>query len=163
MATRNPEWVAIFDNGLRGGDQVTTVSYLARTIHCQGLVTTLIPDRPHAVDGRSRFGAVQFQLFGPIRTHFLNYVRTISVVREVNGWRFDANGTIQEFEDIESYRKRKIVDRFTPEMLEEYSEALDLYPYRDDFYTGPSVLISNPADPGSHAAAAIIEAQRVFL
>ena len=35
----------------------------------------------------------------------------------VTGWEFVALGEVQPYEQTENYRKRKIVDRFTPEML----------------------------------------------
>ena len=90
-------------------------------------------------------------MFGPLRTHFLNYVRTISVVRETTRWRFDANGTVQEFEDTEAYKRRKVADRFTPSMLIAYADALGLRPFDEDFFPGPSVLVTNPSAPTADA------------
>jgi len=145
VGTASPEWTAVFDCGVQGGDQITTVGYLARTKRWHGVVVTYIPDSADA--SPERFGARQLELFGPVATDFLNYVRTISVVREGSRWRFDATGTVQDFEDEKAYRKRRVADRFTPEMLRDYATALGLSPFDESFYPGPSALVVNPATP----------------
>ena len=147
VATRAEDWTAVFDCGVQGGDQVTTVGYLARTMPTNGVVVMSIPDRRATSDMPDRYGARQLEIFAPVATDFINYTRTISVVRNGSRWRFDANGMIQDFEDTTAYRRRKIADRFTPQMLHDYAAALDLRPWDLDFYPGPSVLITNPASP----------------
>lgn len=161
VATRNPEWTAVFDCGVQGGDQTTTVGYLARTVLRQGVVVASVPDAAGGEGHPRRHGALQFELFAPIMTDFLNYVRTISLVHDGSSWRFDANGTVQDFEDIEAYQRRRIVDRFTLEMLTDYSAALGLEPFAPGFYPGPSVLVASPISPPPGAQVlSIAEAQR---
>lgn len=153
VATRNPEWVSLFDNQVEGGDPITTVGYLARTLAVQGAVVVSIPDAPARGEGRvARYGARQLEMFAPIDTSFLNYVRTISVVQDGSRWRFDANGTVQDFEDVQAYGRRRVADRFTGAMLAEYAAALGLKPFDSDFFSGPSVLVRNPATPPPGAA-----------
>jgi hypothetical protein len=148
VATRNPQWSAVFDCGVQGGDQVSTVGFLARELQTQGVVVCSIPDVPAGDPWRpERFGARQFEMFGPLDTDFLNYVRTISVVRDGARWRFDAGGTVQDFEDVEAYKRRKVTERFTADMLVDYAAALGLEPFDDEFFPGPCVLVSNPATP----------------
>jgi hypothetical protein len=69
-------WTAYFDNSLRGTDAVSAVGYLSRKLQCQGLAIRV---KPHTIGvpgvRRGRAGAVQFELFGPLQTTFLNYVR----------------------------------------------------------------------------------------
>lgn len=163
IATREPDWTAVFDCGVQGGDQVTTVGVLARRMVVQGLVVVSIPDRRGSNGVPERCGARQFELFGPLENGFLNYVRTISVVRDGSRWRFDANGTIQDHEDVQAYSRRRIADRFTSEMLRDYASAVGVEPFADDFYSGPSVLVSNPAvvPPGGWSLT-ISEARRRF-
>ena len=151
VATGNPEWTALFDCGIQGGDQTTTVGYLSRTMLVQGVVVVSIPDVPPTAGKVERFGARQFEMFGPVATDFLNYVRTISVVRDGPRWRFDANGTMQDFEDGEAYKRRKVADRLTSSMLSQYAAALGLSPFDVDFYSGPSALVSNSASPPAGA------------
>lgn len=161
VATGNPEWSALFDCGAQGGDPVSTIGFLSRTAQLQGLVVRWVPDSPGDAERPERPGAVQFELFGPLPTHFLNYVRTLSVIRDGKRWRFDATGTVQAFEDTAAYSRRRARDRFTPEMLRDYARALGLRPFDDDFYPGPSVLVRNPSSsaPG-YSPLSIAEAQR---
>jgi len=147
VATAAPGWTAVFDCGVQGGDQVTTVGYLARTMAVQGVVVLSVPDQRPSDGLPERYGARQLQLFAPIPTDFLNYVRTISVVRDGARWRFDANGLVQDFEREDAYQRRKVTDRFPSELLVEYAVALGLRPFEADFYPGPSVLVTNPAVP----------------
>jgi hypothetical protein len=147
VATSNPEWTAVFDCGVQGGDPTTTVGFLARTLGVQGVAVVSIPDVPADAGKPERYGARQFEMFGPIATAFLNYVRTVSLVRDGSRWRFDANGTVQDFEQIEAYKRRKVAERFTPSMLVEYAAALGLEPFNESFFPGPCVLVTNPAVP----------------
>lgn len=151
VATQNREWVGLFDNGVRGGDPVSTVGYLARRLGVEGVVVVSIPDVPEGAGRPARSGARQLQMFAPTATDFLNYVRTISVIRDGSRWRFDANGAVQDFEDVEAYRRRRVADRFTPTMLADYAAALGLKPFDPDFFTGPCVLVRNPATPSEGA------------
>lgn len=163
VATRNADWTAVFDCGVQGGDQVTTVGVLARRMLVQGLVVLSIPDQPASSGRPERYGARQFELFGPFENGFLNYVRTISVVRNGAKWRFDANGTVQDFEDERAYSRRRIADRFTSEMLCSYASAVGVEPFDDEFYPGPCVLVSNPATaPPGALSLSIAETQRRF-
>lgn len=161
VSTANPEWTATFDCSVQGGDPSTTVGYLARTLKTQGVVVVSIPDAPEGPGRPRRFGARQFEMFAPISTDFLNYVRTVSVVRDGERWRFDANGTVQDFEDVETYKRRRVAERFTSEMLVNYTAALGLRPFDGDFFPGPCVLVRNPAVPPPGALVlSIRDAQR---
>jgi hypothetical protein len=147
VATESPEWTAVFDCGVQGGDPTTTVGYLARTLRLQGVVVVSIPDTPATAGRPQRFGARQLEMFAPMSTDFLNYIRTVSVVRDGDRWRFDANGTVQDFEDVGAYKRRRVAERFTGMMLVEYAAALGLRPFEGEFFPGPSVLVRSPAVP----------------
>jgi hypothetical protein len=152
VSTANPEWTALFDCGVQGGDPTTTIGYLARTLKVQGVVVVAIRDVPATAGHPQQFGARQLEMFAPIATEFLNYVRIISVVQDGGRWRFDADGTVQDFEDVEAYGRRRIAERFTDTMLADYAAALGLRPFDNEFFPGPSVLVRNPAvpPPGAH-------------
>lgn len=151
VATQNSEWTALFDNGVQGGDPVSTVGYLASALGVQGTVVVSVPDVPEGPGRRPRYGARQLEMFAPTATDFLNCVRTISLTRDGSRWRFDANGAVQSFEDTEAYEQRKVVDRFSATMLVEYCAALGLRPFDSDFLSGPCVLVRNPATPPQNA------------
>ena len=135
-------WTAYFDCLLRGADAVSAVGYLARTIPCQGLAVCAIPHtagRPGLKHGQ--FGAVQFEMLGPLRTEFLNYVRTVSSTFDGSRWVFSADGTEQWFEETEAYTARRVRDRFTSDMLERYCKALDLDVFDPQAYGPQSRLV----------------------
>jgi len=91
-------------------------------------------------------GAVQFELFGPLDTEFLNYVRAISVVFDGSRWQFTTTGTEQGFEVVEAYRARRLRDRFTSGTLERYCRALGLEVFDPGFY-GPEAVFVESAVP----------------
>ena len=91
------------------------MGYLSRTLQCQGVVVVSVPHTVGtSLETPGRLGGVQFELHGPLQTDFLNYVRTISVTHDGSKWRFDANGTVQAYEQTERYTARKVRDGFTP-------------------------------------------------
>ena len=158
VQTQNPEWSALFDCGLNGGDPVSSVGYLAENLQCFGVVVRSVPHTVGTeVPGRS--GARQLELFGPIKTEFMNYVRTISLIHDGSRWRFDANGTVQSFEDVSAYTQRLVRKRFTEEMLENYCSALGLRPFSLSFYPGPSTLVTNSSADVPHQSLSLLEAQ----
>lgn len=144
VATRNPGWTALFDCGINGGDPVASVGYLARTMQVHGAVVCSVPHEPGA-GPRGRYGALQLEIFGPVQTDFLNYVRTISLAHDGRKWRFDVSGAVQPFEDVDVYARRKTTDKFTLDMLDRYAHELGLDPFNPGFYEGPSVLLTNPS------------------
>lgn len=147
VATATDEWTAVFDCNVHGSDPVSTVGYLSRRLAVHGVVVVHVPDRAASPGRPEQFGARQFELYGPLATDFLNYVRTISVVRDGPRWRFDASGTVQDFEDEAAYTRRRISDRLTVEMLQRYAEAMGLHPFDPEFLSGPCVLVTNPRSP----------------
>jgi hypothetical protein len=154
-------WTAYFDCGANGGDPVSAIGYLCRVIGCRGVVAVSIPDTAGTKHERpGRYGAVQFELYGPDMTEFLNYVRTVSAVNDGGRWRFDANGEVQDFEDLDAYRRRRKRERFTSDMLAGYLAALGLRPFDEDFYEPRAVLVdSNQPVPEGGLALSLADAQ----
>ena len=105
-ATSSPQWTAYLDCGLDGTDADTAVGQLCLDLGCTGVTVASVP---HTVgtglEDPRRYGAVQMSLYGPLQTGFLNQVRTVSVAHDGNGWRFDANGTPQDFEMPDVYTR----------------------------------------------------------
>lgn len=144
LVATTSDWTARFDNGAHGGDPVSAVGYLCRVIGCHGVVVTSIPDTAgtkHETPGR--YGAVQFEFYGPDMREFLNYIRTVEAVNDGGRWVFGADGEVQDFEDPEAYRRRRKRDRFTSDMLAEYTAALGLRPFDEDFYAPRAVLVES--------------------
>jgi len=155
-------WVAYFDNCVRGPDPASTIGYMTEQLGCRGVIATSIPHNPPGNTGINRgiYGAVQFELFSPHKMEFLNYERTVSVAYDTK-WRFDANGAVQSFEDLAKYQNRRIVDRFTTEMLKNYCHALGIRVDSSDFYQNRAILVSsNDPLPDGHLQFSLTEVQQ---
>jgi hypothetical protein len=135
-------WSAIFSNGLGVNDVFSPVSYLSEVLKCCGLLVNSTPDRSHKAgkDGLQIYGAVTFTLYGPERTDWLSRIRHVGVTKDVGGWEFAAQGEIQPYENAECYLKKRLVDRFTVEMLESYCKALGIELFNANFYGGQCLL-----------------------
>jgi hypothetical protein len=155
IATGNPEWTAVLDCGTRRDDHIPPVGYLSRALKCQGLVLCSVPFS--GPGPRSPYGGIQFSMFGPLRTHFLSYVRTNNLVQDGSPLRFDAPGTEQIFEETAASSPRRVTDRFTLQMLARYCAALGLRPFDEDFYPGPSVLVASPQSAPAARALSLAE------
>lgn len=131
------DWSAIFSNGLHVNDVCSAVSYLPTLLNCRGLEIVCVPDRSRTTDRKEVqiYGAVKFSLYGPAKgTDASNLIRSVSVANDVGGWQFAAEGEVQAYEQLECYRKRKVVERFTPVMLASYCAALGIELFNSEFY-----------------------------
>jgi len=135
-------WTACFDNGVRGGSPATWVGELSQQMKCRGISCGCIPNTLSSGDSgkRGTWGAVKFTLFAPEKRDFLNIDRSVSVINDVRGWDFNAIGAVQPFEQVERYASRRVADRFTPEMLEDYSRAFEINLFDEHFYGGPGAI-----------------------
>jgi hypothetical protein len=102
-------------------------------------------------------------LFSPTATDFLNFERTVSVSFDGGRWRFDANGAVQPFEEVERYDRRRISDRLTPAMLENYCRSLGIDFAGEDFWGDRGCLIATTEPVGSEAPELSLKAARVRL
>lgn len=155
------DWSAIFANGLRINDVFGPVSYLAEVLKCRGLHVHCVPDRSRIRenDRIQTWGAIRFSLYGPDKTDWLNRIRHVGVTNDVDGWQFAAEGTIQPCEEAENYSSRRILDRFTPELLERYCAALGIQLFDGDFYGGRCLASHVRSDAPKGPAMSIAEAR----
>lgn len=158
LVRAGPRWTAYFDNSLQGTDAVSTIGCLAETVKCQGLAIDVVPHTlgiPGPEDGR--MGGVQFQLFGPLKTDFINYVRTVSAAYDGSKWLFTLAGTEQAFEETEAYRARRVRDRFTSQMLERYCRALGIEVFDPSAYGPEAVLFESQVIMAPHGLVMSLE------
>jgi hypothetical protein len=136
-------WTAVFANGLRVNDVATPTGYLPTVLNCRGLEVGYTPDlsKSKRRDSIRMWGSTLFTLYGPAQTDWLNRIRHLHVSNDVGGWTFDEGGQLQPFEEAETYKKRRIQDRFTFEMLERYCKALGIELNQDDFYGSKSCSV----------------------
>src|SRR5262245_14910494 len=141
LSTRS-RWTACFDNGAKGGNPSTFVGELSQRLKCQGVACGCIPNTLTRRDSgkRGTWGAVKFTLFAPDTPNILNIERSVSLINDEGGWEFNTVGTEQPFELVERYSTRKLADRFTPQMLEDYCRALGINLFDEDFYGGAGVI-----------------------
>ena len=161
LVAAGSSWTAYFDCSLRGTDAVSTIGHLSRILRCQGLA---VATKPHTIGEpgvrKGRSGSVKFELFGPLKTDFLNYVRTVEVVFDGSTWVFGANGTEQEFEEPKAYQARRVRDRFNSAILERYCQALGLDVFDPDLYGPWAVLFeSSVVMPAEGVTMSLDEAQ----
>jgi hypothetical protein len=133
------EWTAYFDNGWQGTDAYSAVSYLCQKLGCRGIRAVSVPDTFTDATGRGRYGATIFEIYGATTEgcSFLNTRRSISAVNDGGRWNFTAEGNALEFEKLEQYKSRKVQDRFTAEMLDQYLSPLGIHMFAAQFYEAP--------------------------
>jgi hypothetical protein len=125
-------WTAYVDNAYRGTDAVSAMSYMAEALGCRGIRLGAVPHTLHKDKGR--YGIVALEVYGPQRTQWLNYVRTLYAMNDGGRWVFGQSGEPFAFEKQEQYQSRRVKDRFTLDMLKEYLRHLGLSPFTEDFY-----------------------------
>jgi hypothetical protein len=135
-------WTAYFDNSVTGPDPRTPISYLSEQLQCRGLLAAYQPHTLHSDFGRGKgtYGAVMFEMYGP-GGDLLNCIRVVCVAWD-GRWTFNLFGPVQPFEEEDRYSARRLKNRFTPEMVERYCQALGVRLFDDDFYCGPAVMLS---------------------
>jgi hypothetical protein len=142
LIATDSEWVAYFACGARGSDPMTLCQMLTRRRGWDAATITCEPHTIGRLEQPGRWGGVQFALFGPQAEN--GHVRTISTVNDSGKWRFDAIGAPQGFERLDAYKTKRVRERFTSTMLNDYCNALGIRPFDPDFYTGPAVLLEEP-------------------
>lgn len=136
------QWSAVFVGNYSGPQ--SEVRYLARTIPCRALQIRCVEDTYDDKRNTGEYGSTQFLLRGPERDESQD--RTIAAVRGTGGWEFQNEGALLPFERPERYKARRVKDRMTPELLEEYCIALGIRPFDEDFY-GPRAALFYALDP----------------
>jgi hypothetical protein len=146
VSTGSPTWTAVFDCSLTGIDADAAVRQLCLRLGRTGVAITAVPHTlGTGLETQGRYGAVQMTLYGPLTTAWLNQVRSISVAHDGTRWRFDVDGTEQDFETPSAYTRRRVRDRFTADMLAEYCAALGIEPFDEAFYGPSAVLLTSDA------------------
>lgn len=143
METRS-RWTAFFDNGLRMSDPESPVGHLCTIMPCRGVVAHCAPDRSQTADPNALriYGIVSFRMFGPHQTKWLNQQRAVVAMNDGGSWLFSADGLEQSFEEPARYTARRVVDRFTDDMLDRYCKALGIGLFDEAFYGTYAAVIN---------------------
>ncbi|AJM77979.1 hypothetical protein [Rathayibacter toxicus] len=137
VQTASSEWTAFFDNGAWGGDPTSGVSALGQRLGVQSLYISSKPAPPSKSVGSRRL--VIFEPDPTPGAKITRLVRAIELIKD-GRWTLHLSGDPLPFEDLEAYKNRRVAERFTPDMLNDYCVALGLRPFDDDFYPGPCFL-----------------------
>src|SRR2546421_1069158 len=134
-------WTMHADNSRGGGDSVSWVGHLSGVLSCRGVIARHIP-----ID-QNVYPSTQLELLRPTGEPPLKYVRTVTAgIYDEDGWRFEAHGEVQPFEDLARYRARRIRDRFDRTLLLRYLEALGIS-VDDPAFFRSAVLFEAPTSP----------------
>lgn len=136
----NGGWTAYVTNGYRGTDEVSPVSQLA--IRC-GATAVGIHWKPEPV----KVASIGFSLFGPIATDFVNRVRGVQLSRDGNKWHWVTTGTPQVYESLSSYQAPRVTNRFTPQLLNDYLNALGINAFDHRAYGPDGLLVESSRPP----------------
>lgn len=140
MVPTASSWTAYFDNGWKGTDSMSWVSYMsAKRLMCRGVRIVAQPKtlRGEGKDEQGSMGSLIFEVFGPEKPDWFSVIRSIGVINYWGRWKFETGGTPLPFEKSEHYQAKRVRDRFPEALFHEYLAALDLYPFDEDFYTPP--------------------------
>jgi hypothetical protein len=128
------DWTAYFDNGARGADIFSRVSYLCKLLGCKGVRASYVPHTFEKKTGLGRYGSTQWEVYGPNAPGVLNIERSLAAANDGGKWVFVDQGIPMPFEDLDAYSNKVIKERFTPEMLGSYLRCMGIEAYNSDFY-----------------------------
>ncbi|QWL27690.1 hypothetical protein E2R33_03000 [Rathayibacter toxicus] len=137
VQTASSEWTAFFDNGAWGGYPLSAVRVLGQSLGVRSLYISSKPAPPSESIGSRRL--VVYEPDPSPGAELARRVRAIELIKD-GRWSLDLSGDPLPFEDLEAYKNRRVAERFTPDMLNDYCGALGLRPFDDDFYPGPCFL-----------------------
>lgn len=143
VATQN-EWTGVFCGEKSGVEIEKYVAYPSREIPCEGVRFLYRRHSYNPATQEGRLGVVQWQMYEPRETYFLNYGRAVSLARDVDRWIFETSYKPLPFEHLDRYKARNPRDRFTFEMMMEYAEALGIRPFSPDFYREECAIFGPP-------------------
>lgn len=163
--TREDGWTAILTNFAPGGDPVSALAVLSKMLHTDGLLVGYSPDvreEPGVRLGRLGARVFTYTRYDPDNERpIAPPTRSIYLARQSGSrWLFEAKGEPLDFEDEDSYRRRRVEDRFAPETLVAYCRALGLDPFDEDFYPGPCFLVERDVDRDALATVTTFEEQQ---
>jgi hypothetical protein len=146
IISAGPEWTAWFDaSPCPDRGQAT---YNAMIQEREVVVSVQSPHDPNGHPGS--IGSTQFA--------HIDYQRSDRRVRQViahfeSRWEFQTIGEPFLFEDLEAYKRKKIRDRLTPEMVAEYCRHFGLHIFDPNFYTGPGYIVTPYQPPNTKTTA----------
>jgi hypothetical protein len=126
-------WTAYFDNSRLGTDSSGVINVLTEKLNCRGIravhVLNTLPRKP-LKETRGRFGATIFEVYANGKA-----VRILYAANDGGKWKFGQSGAPFPFEETQNYNAKKISEKFTGVMLDNYLQQLGIKAFEDNFYT----------------------------
>jgi hypothetical protein len=126
-------WTAYFDNSRLGTDSSGVIHVLTEKLNCRGIravyVLNTLPRKPSR-ETQGSFGAVIFEVYQNGKA-----VRTLYAANDGGKWKFGQSGAAFPFEEIQIYSAKKISERFTGKMLDDYLQSFGIMAFDENFYT----------------------------
>jgi hypothetical protein len=127
-------WTVLLNDGPLGTDVGVLPMHAARELHCRSV-------RAVAAAHRDKFPATIMEVYDPAAVDDpMLCRRAIYAVDDGGRWEFGESGERFEFEDVDAYRRRRVRDRFTPELLERYLIELGV-PVNESPDVGAAVVV----------------------
>jgi hypothetical protein len=133
-------WTAVFNSCIGVSRPAPQISYPARKLGCRGLLITCIEDTFDTKTGNGVYGGVEFEIFSENSVALYESDRNVAALHDTSGWVFQQAGTPKEFEDTAAYKRRRVRDRLTDDLLESYCAALGIKLFDPEFY-GPECAL----------------------
>ena len=125
------KWTALFDNFIRGSDVAAKTKILAERLHTRGVRATAVPHSISPGRPKGEYGAAIVEVYSAESTT----LRSVSASNDGGRWVFSESGHPLPFEDVATYQKRLVRDRFTPEALETFlNQYGELDVFDEQFY-----------------------------
>ncbi|MCX6317004.1 MAG: hypothetical protein NTW29_06920 [Bacteroidetes bacterium] len=154
-------WVACFNNFVLGTDGGSLTGYLSTILQCRSLLIQSVEDTltDNGPSAKRRYGAMVFDLHGPVIENYQNTIRKISLVNEGKKWIFYQQGEALPFENTSQYTEKLVKNKFNQATLHKYATEMGLDPFNPAFYLptdGPAAVLiekNGPLYPGMKSVA----------
>jgi hypothetical protein len=113
------EWLCYFNNWVGGTDAGWVCPVIAHRLH-RRTIRVVLAERGSPYWPACIFETHNGDAGGPMR----KWERMVGVMNDGGRWIFDLDGEPFPFEELDAYQRAKKRDRFTPEMLFRYLDAL---------------------------------------
>ena len=125
-------WTLVRDNGVVGSDAVSLLHGTVSRTRQQGV--RLCVNAPLDAERRRRqIRSVIWEVF-EVGDGIAAKSRRSLAVQKTSSWHWVSTGNPLVFEDTAAYSAKKIGDRFTPEMLDRYAQAMGIDAFNEKFY-----------------------------
>lgn len=151
VQTSNPAWTAVLSNHWQGGQQFHQASIISERLRVDRVDIGVSFPSTNEETGRGRKPSCHFAYSIPVLKTLGDaaHVQVSDQGNHTPKWQYDHSPNYMPFEDVDAYQRRRITDRFTPEMLVDYCRDVGLEIFNEEFYDGPIFMVEQRQRNGS--------------